>query len=1005
MAMSNWFRQLLGRKDAKTSSRRLRPRARPRLELLESRNLLSVATSFVDDNWHFVSNNDSNPALSFGDTIRNDNDTINPGTITAFYGINGFGTVTGGPGPSSVAGSATINDAIANTDVSGTVNVLEGSYNELVSVSKTLTLLGAQHGVDARTGRPGAAESIIDGTGLGGAFNVVSNGVDIDGFTVQNVTTGVGANYNSGITAVGGGQGLFALNNIVQSVPIGIAPRGDSNQIQFNLIQNTTAGPAGQTGIYTDFGLSNTLIDSNKFVNNANASVILTGTAPGAVTGTTVSNNQGDNSFQFYYNTGTQVTGNTVTNSAGSGIVVGGGDTGITIMNNTVNGVGAGGFSGVRIADFIGGQPNSNVSVLNNVLNTGVEFGINVGAGGYTGTLNANFNSITGTAIALNNDDATVNVNASSNFWGTSNPLTVQGRIAGAGAANVDFTPLLDNNESVANQAVVGFQPDTTSVTVTALGAQTGATGRIQEGINVVTGAAPVVHIGPGTYAETVAANKAGLTLQGSTGVATDAVIQPTNVANNGVVVTADAITLRDLRITAAAQAIVASNLNLLTLANLQLDGNTSGGTLTNLNTVDFTASALADTIFGSGTQFSATNVQSIAINTVPILKLHGGAGNDIFQIKSNPGTTFFLDGGANDAAPTQTVTTTVGADSRSQTLPTGDTAVLDDSASAASTMYSVASGAVQAMNNRTVNFSNVESVSLTTTSAKDTVSVVGSPAPLTTINTNGGDVVFASGTAANSATVINGDVNGNTYSISGTGTGSVLQVNGGTGASTFNVTGTGANSGVTLNGNNAVDRFNISATGAGSLLSLNGGGGNDVFNIGSSGRIDNIGKVGINGGTGQDTLIVNDTAQTIGRTYLNSATAITRTDLANFSLSFVGLENMQESGGSGDDIMYLSSQAPGMVIGLYGNGGNDAFSILVYTNSGYTGVVTDGGSGTNNSLFVTDKSGGAVIHRFPKPFQPTGFVSIDYPTKPGSLHSDVQFVNMAQLVLNPNSD
>src|SRR5262249_59938424 len=106
--------------------------------------------------------------LSLGDILRNDNDTINTGGVTTTYGMDGFGTVTtsavGGIGgiPGRVAGAATIQDAIANTTVGGTVNVLEGTYDELVNVNKSVTLLGAQAGVDART-RTAVPESILRG--------------------------------------------------------------------------------------------------------------------------------------------------------------------------------------------------------------------------------------------------------------------------------------------------------------------------------------------------------------------------------------------------------------------------------------------------------------------------------------------------------------------------------------------------------------------------------------------------------------------------------------------------------------------------------------------------------------------------------------------------------------------------------------------------------------------------------------------------------------------------
>ena len=69
------------------------------------------------------------------------------------------------------------------------MNVLEGTYGELVLVNKTVTVNGAQAGVDARTGRPSATESIIQGNVSGqGGFILSANDITLDGFTVQNST-------------------------------------------------------------------------------------------------------------------------------------------------------------------------------------------------------------------------------------------------------------------------------------------------------------------------------------------------------------------------------------------------------------------------------------------------------------------------------------------------------------------------------------------------------------------------------------------------------------------------------------------------------------------------------------------------------------------------------------------------------------------------------------------------------------------------------------------------
>src|SRR5262245_4528081 len=76
---------------------------------------------------------------------------------------------------------ATVQKGVTNVAPGGTVNVAPGTYGTTVTINQTLTLRGAQFGVDART-RPGtpAGESIL----TGGVF-VNANSVVVDGFTVQ----------------------------------------------------------------------------------------------------------------------------------------------------------------------------------------------------------------------------------------------------------------------------------------------------------------------------------------------------------------------------------------------------------------------------------------------------------------------------------------------------------------------------------------------------------------------------------------------------------------------------------------------------------------------------------------------------------------------------------------------------------------------------------------------------------------------------------------------------
>jgi hypothetical protein len=270
---------------------------------------------------------------------------------------------------------------------------------------------------------------------------------------------------------------------------------------------------------------------------------------------------------------------------------------------------------------------------------------------------------------------------------------------------------------------------------------------------------------------------------------------------------------------------------------------------------------------------------------------------------------------------------------------------------------------------------------------------------------------VYVSNTAANSVTSLNGSTAGVTYNINGTGMGSVLVARGAAQANTFNVTGTGANSGVELDGSAANDQFFIAASGNSSLLSLHGNGGNDLVDIGSNGVLDSIhGKVGVAGAaTGVSTLFVNDqNKQAGGLNYVVTANTISRLDLAGFLLSFAQVQNVQVLGatniGSSFDTMFLSGVATGAALGLYGNGGHYAFSVSVASSSGYSNVLVDGRSGTNNELFVTDVSGGAVNHKAANANGISGAVFTTYPGVAGARASDVAYNNVENVFLNPNN-
>src|SRR5690349_21176186 len=90
---------------------------------------------------------------------------------------------------------ATIQAAVNAAAPGATISVDAGTYSELVTVSKAVTIRGAQAGVDARFNVRGnaASETILNGQttsdGRTSAFLITASGVTIDGFTVQGTTS------------------------------------------------------------------------------------------------------------------------------------------------------------------------------------------------------------------------------------------------------------------------------------------------------------------------------------------------------------------------------------------------------------------------------------------------------------------------------------------------------------------------------------------------------------------------------------------------------------------------------------------------------------------------------------------------------------------------------------------------------------------------------------------------------------------------------------------------
>lgn len=87
-------------------------------------------------------------------------------------------------------------------------------------------------------------------------------------------------------------------------------------------------------------------------------------------------------------------------------------------------------------------------------------------------------------------------LNTSGNHWGTTDPAALDALMDIASVT--DFTPMIENGADQSGDP--GYQPDLSTLIVHTLGAQTGAVGRLQEGMDLVSGS--TINLAPGTYVE-----------------------------------------------------------------------------------------------------------------------------------------------------------------------------------------------------------------------------------------------------------------------------------------------------------------------------------------------------------------------------------------------------------------------------------------------------------------------------------------------------------------------
>ncbi|MFJ3233693.1 right-handed parallel beta-helix repeat-containing protein [Streptomyces sp. NPDC086787] len=294
---------------------------------------------------------------------------------------------------------ATIQAAVVDAVPGATIRVCAGLYPETVTVDKTLTFLGAQAGVDARTGRAVPSEESIVESSTGG-FNILAgvSSVTIDGFTIRGA--GAPTQNADGIEAFHGGSGFSFLDNIITNNTYGINLASDGTVptlVRHNrFVSNNQTGAAGGAGVFVSNGPANdTTITENSFSGHSSAAVNSTGSSSDFSHDLLITHNTStdDASFAVMVNArSSRVEDNVATHTdpddptAGSAIFVGGNTDGLRINRNTITG---GDASGIRVTSLFG-APSTGLNITGNTV-TSRRNGVRISGGETDGTIDTNY--------------------------------------------------------------------------------------------------------------------------------------------------------------------------------------------------------------------------------------------------------------------------------------------------------------------------------------------------------------------------------------------------------------------------------------------------------------------------------------------------------------------------------------------------------------------------------------------------------------------------------------
>jgi parallel beta-helix repeat protein len=258
-----------------------------------------------------------------------------------------------------------IQGLIDNASDGDTIFIPSGMYYENIIINKSISLVGESK-----------ETTIIDGCGNGNVTSIVSDWVNINGFTIQNS----GDNwFDAGIKIFS--NHTLIMDNIISNNNCGIYL---DDYCDNNIITDNNINSNIHDGIFLDYYSDNNIITGNNINSNIHHGIFIRlYSGKNIITGNNISNS--DDGIYLWESSGNNITGNNISSNNWYGIYLDDSSGNIITGNNFSNNIGYG---------IILDSSNNNIITSNNILNNDKGISLHYSSG----------NRITSNKIISNNE-------------------------------------------------------------------------------------------------------------------------------------------------------------------------------------------------------------------------------------------------------------------------------------------------------------------------------------------------------------------------------------------------------------------------------------------------------------------------------------------------------------------------------------------------------------------------------------------------------------------------